>query len=178
MQASTNERSLRSSKILTESYFTHQVLPFGIILKDMKFLFNTDISSFRKFLLTFIFTEPFELHKPFYGFWPPSWIKAFHLERTFKLDGKFRKIVFSSLHCSKFSSKYRVLYIILKLIYHRFYRNNLFLPVALYKTTTDQNVDTTRRNPIHFILGFAVRKAQSRWKFDKIRSFCKRKMGF
>ena len=29
--------------------------------------------------------------------------------------------------------------------------------MLLYKTTTDQNVDTTRRNPIHFISGFAVR---------------------
>ena len=64
--------------------------------------------------------------------------------------------------CSQFSSKYPVLHIILKLIYHRFYKKNLFLPVALYKTTTDQNVDTTWLNPIHFILGFAVRAAQSR----------------
>ena len=36
------------------------------------------------------------------------------------------------------------------------------LLVALYKTATDQNVDTTRSNPIHFILGFAVRVAKSR----------------
>ena len=56
-------------------------------------------------------TEIKQSNKLFHGFWPSSWIRAFHLERTFKLDGKCRKIVFSSLHCSKFSGKYRVLYI-------------------------------------------------------------------
>ena len=35
-------------------------------------------------------------------------------------------------------------------MYYRFYKNYLFLFVALYKTTTDQNVDTTRRDPIHY----------------------------
>ena len=29
-------------------------------------------------------------------------------------------------------------------------KNYLFLSVALYKTTTDQNVNTTRHNPIYY----------------------------
>ena len=33
--------------------------------------------------------------------------------------------------------------------------------MALYKTATDQNVDTTGSNPIHLILGFAVQVAKS-----------------
>ena len=41
---------------------------------------------------------------------PPSWTRTVYLERTFKLYGNGRKMVFSSLHCSKFSGKYRVLY--------------------------------------------------------------------
>ena len=54
----------------------------------------------------------------------------------------------------------------------RLYKNYLFLLVALYKTPTDQNMDTTWSNPIHCILGFAVRVAKSLSKLDKIRSFC------
>ena len=60
------------------------------------------------------------------------------------------RIVYSSLHWSNFLRKYRVLYINLWLIYHRFSENYLFLSVSLYKTTTDQNVYTTRRDPIHY----------------------------
>ena len=44
--------------------------------------------------------------------------------------------------------EYYSLYTISKLFYHRFYKNNLLLPVALYRTTTDQNVNTAQRNPI------------------------------
>ena len=40
-------------------------------------------------------------------------------------------------------------------MYHRFYRNYLFLPVSQYKTTMDKNTNTTQRNPIHFMLSFA-----------------------
>ena len=102
-------------------------------------------------------------------------MRAIHRARTFKLYGRCRKIVLSSLHCSKFSGKYLVFYIILQLIYHRFYHKNyLFLSVVLYKTTTDQNVNTTRRN---FILRFAVRAARFRCKSHKIKSFCTKKTG-
>ena len=48
-----------------------------------------------------------------------------------------------------FLRKYRVLYINLWLIYRRFSDNYLFLFVSLHKTTTDQNVYTTRRDRIH-----------------------------
>ena len=72
-----------------------------------------------------------------------------------QLNGKCRKIVFSSMRCSKFSGKYRILYMILWLIYHRFYKNYLFLFVGLYKTRTDETVNTTRRNPHTFYMGFA-----------------------
>ena len=46
---------------------------------------------------------------------------------------------------------FRVLYIHFWLIYHRFCKNYLFLPVAFYKTTTDQNVYTVWRNPLHIL---------------------------
>ena len=82
-------------------------------------------------------------------------MRAIRLERMFKFYGKCHKIVFSSLHCSKFSGKYRVLYIILQLMYDRFYENYLFLSVGLYKTITDETINTNQRNPIHFISGFA-----------------------
>ena len=54
-----------------------------------------------------------------------------------------------------FQVNIRILCIILQVIYHRFYKNCLFSPLGLYNTATDQNVDTTWRNPIHFILRFA-----------------------
>ena len=47
-------------------------------------------------------------------------------ERRFKLYAKCCQIVFWSPCCSKLSGKYSVLYIILDLIYHRFYKNYLF----------------------------------------------------
>ena len=49
-----------------------------------------------------------------------------------------------------FEHKYRVSYINLLLIYYRFYKSYLFSSVALNKTTIDQNVETTLRNPIHY----------------------------
>ena len=51
--------------------------------------------------------------------------------------------------------------------------------MLLYKTTTDQNVHTTRHNLIHFVLGFAVWAISSILSISliilKIRSFCTKK---
>ena len=46
--------------------------------------------------------------------------------------------------------------------------------MAYYKVTTDQNIDTTQHNPIHFIPGFAVQAAHvaARRRVWKIRKRC------
>ena len=44
--------------------------------------------------------------------------------------------------------------------------------MALYKTTKDQNVDTTRQNPIHY---WDLPRRPLDRKLHQIRRFCKKK---
>ena len=76
--------------------------------------------------------------------------RGIQLERRFRLHGKCRKIVFSSSHCSKLSSKYQVLYIILWLIYHRFYKKTIYFYfwhcIRLQQTKTSKQLRAILHN--------------------------------